>query len=560
MAIPILFELNQELTRLFAAGSRLSSGDPRIKKFITPLNKYGEKSPIFLKLAQLVTELLEVDTNQSAQKLIESKTFLLSVLSTQGDASPAQDNIITDINDSQNNIKLAETDRSCRTIMPVIEALTTTGSGRMEIVQQAFEKGLFNDPRLYKTAVSALEDKYAEISDYIANQVLPSMDKTVYPLLLNSYNMKGGTADGRRLSAMHKIIGENMLYLVDETAEKGNAALKAEAVKIMAYYPRYEEILLSMLDESKLVREEVMKALVKINSKRGIDKLIATYKSSKADTVLDAISCGESDYLTGELLEITRGDYEAIKKSNITVKEIERLKNDINALKNKCTDDTVEFLKKMLSEEYLIEAEEMMPKDKKQAYYYRSLEECALEALYYSAKGNDFIWQMFKDKQKGVINKVLKKSKNISTILNGFAFRIGSRILNPDEFYNTFFKSNLYKNIVKIDHYAFQNCFMQEKSPAFSRKIACYFAEMGDYSHISMACKIVQDDDNDTLNILAEFLRTSISKNSYCSGNYEILKKLGEAKHKSFKELYELYCSKYNNSSADIIYLEQFLK
>lgn len=560
MAIPILFELNQELTRLFAAGSRLSSGDPRIKKFITPLNKYGEKSPIFLKLAQLVTELLEVDTNQSAQKLIESKTFLLSVLSTQGDASPAQDNIITDINDSQNNIKLAETNRSCRTIMPVIEALTTTGSGRMEIVQQAFEKGLFNDPRLYKTAVSALEDKYAEIADYIANQVLPSMDKTVYPLLLNSYNMKGGAADGRRLSAMHKIIGENMLYLVDETAEKGNAALKAEAVKIMAYYPRYEEILLSMLDESKSVREEVMKALVKINSKRGIDKLIAAYKSNKADTVLDAISYGESDYLAGELLEITRGDYEAIKKSDITVKEIERLKNDINALKNKCTDDTVGFLKKMLSEEYLIEAEEMMPKDKKQAYYYRSLEECALEALYYSGKGNDFIWQMFQDKQKGIINKILKKSKNISTILNGFAFRIGSRILDPDEFYNTFFKSNLYKNIVKIDHYAFQNCFMQEKSPAFSRKIARYFAEMGDYSHISMACKIVQDDDNDTLNILAEFLRTSISKNSYYSGNYEILKKLGEAKHKSFKELYELYCSKYNNSSADIIYLEQFLK
>lgn len=567
MAIPVLFELNQELTRLFIAGSRLSSDDPRIKKFIPPLKKYGEKAPVFLKLAQHVEELAAVSANESAQKLIETEKFLLSVLSTQGDTSPQENDVLTDINYAQSENKLAKTAVTYRRLSPVIEALTTTGSGRLEIIQHAFENGLFADPRLYKAAVDALGDKYGEIADLAAEKILPSMGSGVCPFLLDGYNIKGGTSDGRRLTAMHKITGEKMLDLVDEAIEKGNAPVKTEAVKIMADYPRYEETLLGMLDESKTVREEVMKALVKMGSKKGVDKLIAAYKGSKPDTVLDALSWGTGEYLADEILQVAQADYEMIKKSDVTEKEIVKLKNDIAALKNKHTENIAGFFKTMLTEEYLVQAEAVLPKDKKNAYYYKTLEESALDALYHSGKGDDFIWEMFSDTQAGILNKIFKKSKkkDLPKTLNGYAFRIGSKTLDPDEFFNTFFKTDLYKDIAKNDYHAFYHCFLSEEEgvtkPAFSKKIARYFAEnMGDHTHIDLAGKIVEPSDTGTLNILAEKLKNNLTKNVYMYCNYEILKKLGETGHKDFKELFELYKTKYRSSSENIDYLEQFLK
>jgi hypothetical protein len=304
--------------------------------------------------------------------------------------------------------------------------------------------------------------------------------------------------------------------------------------------------------------------------------------------VLEAISYGESDYLAGELLQIAENDYSILKndidipsvssetavtdpsieiksdKSQSFAEKAQRLKDDINALKNKRTKEAAEFLKTMLSEEYLTKAEEILPKGKKQAYYYKTLEESALEALYRSGKGNDFIWKMFKDTQEGLLSKIIKKpakqkKQEISKTLNYYAFMIGAKIIDHEEFYNTFFKTNLYKDIAKHDHCAFEDCFLQENSPAFSNKIAHYFAEMGDYTHISLACDIVLPEDKSTLNILAGHLKKNLEKNSYSYNNYEIIKKLGECKHKSFKELYELYCAKYNNNTEDAEYLQQLL-
>lgn len=574
MAVPVLFELNQELTRLFAAGSRLATGDPRLKKLVAPLKKYGEKAPVFLKLAELVENLLETDANLSAQKLIETETFLLSVLSTQGDTLPDNDDILTDI--TYNDEKLSETTVGYRSLSPVIEALTKTGSSRMEIVKNAFEKGAFKDPRLYKISVDALGDKYSEIADYMANTVLPSMGGVIYPFLIDGYDVKGGVIDGRRLTVMHKIKGSQMLELVDEAIEKGNAPVKTEAVKIMSEYPHYEKMLLSMLGESKSVREEVMKALVKINSRTGIDKLIEAYKTDKAGTVIDALSFGTSEYLADELLKTSYDDYNAVKKiaddfynssgtaDDSATAKIQRLKDDINALKNKRTDSTLEFFKTMLSEEYLMKAEYVFPKDKKQTYYYRSLEDSVLEALYNSGKGNDFIWETFTQTQDGFFEKIFKikkqKKKDIPKTLYCYAFAIGANRLPAEEFYNVFFKTHLYKDISSYDYSAFERAFFGEgERPAFSKKIARYFVEnMNDY-HINLAAKIVSPDDHDTLNLLAEKLKSNLGKNAYSYMNYNILKRLGETKHKSFKELYDLYCSKGYGNASERECLEQFL-
>jgi hypothetical protein len=287
MVVAILFELNQELTRLFVAGSRLSAGDPRLKKYLAPLAQYGEKSPVFQKLGALVEGLLLADASESAAKLIETEAFLLSVLSTQGESLPPVGGDAADIGERGEAYARAvqavlpdrdgqaalpgQTRFGYRELAPVISALRVSGSGRLEILKNAYAKGLFNDPRLTRPAVRALGDRSIELAEYISDTVLPSLGERAYGILLDEYDKKGETPDGRRLTVLHKIRGREMLFLVDEAIANGSITVKVYAVRIMAEYPEYKEALEGLLNESKPVREEAALAIERINkeSKKG---------------------------------------------------------------------------------------------------------------------------------------------------------------------------------------------------------------------------------------------------------------------------------------------------
>jgi len=265
MAVSILFELNQELTRLFAAGSRLSAGDPRLKKYSAPLKKYGEKAPVFLKLATMLDELIETDRDGSAQKLIATEAFLLSVLSTQGDTAPPPEETGAAIHGEK---ALAPTKEGYRVLLPLIGALSASGpTGRLEMIREAHKNGVLRDPRLSKIAARSLGDKNYDLAEYMAETILPSMGEEVWPDLVDEYDQNGGAKDGRCLAAMHRIRGAGMLDLVEDAARDGSVAVKVSAVRIMSGYKTYEETLRGMLDERKEVREEVEQALEKLSPK-----------------------------------------------------------------------------------------------------------------------------------------------------------------------------------------------------------------------------------------------------------------------------------------------------
>ena len=57
MSIPVLIEVYDEMRRLAIAGSAVAPGDFRLKKLIPPLEKSGEKVPVFAKVAQAVCHL-----------------------------------------------------------------------------------------------------------------------------------------------------------------------------------------------------------------------------------------------------------------------------------------------------------------------------------------------------------------------------------------------------------------------------------------------------------------------------------------------------------------------
>ena len=183
----------------------------------------------------------------------------------------------------------------------------------------------------------------------------------------------------------------------------------------------------------------------------------------------------------------------------------------------------------------------------------------ALEALYHSGGGDDFIWGMFEN-----------DSKKISGLLAVYAFFIGARRLSSEDFYDTFFKTGIYEKVAKHDRYAFKSAFLgnetemeygyyynsrnarkypeeslPELSDAVRHKIVRYFMyEIKGHDHINLVCQMVSPDDTEILDLLAGRLSSELTKNSYSYSNYLIIKLLGETRHKNFKKLYGLFREK----------------
>jgi hypothetical protein len=75
-AIAILTQVYDETRRLAIAGSTVAPGDFRLKKLVEPLQKAGEKAPVFAKVAQAMAKVVESSEKTSADALLELSTLV----------------------------------------------------------------------------------------------------------------------------------------------------------------------------------------------------------------------------------------------------------------------------------------------------------------------------------------------------------------------------------------------------------------------------------------------------------------------------------------------------
>src|SRR2546426_278523 len=133
MSLALIEESAKEVRRLAIAGSTLAVGDFRLKKLIAPLEQAGAKLPVFAQTAKAISDLVNGDEAASATHLLSLSTLLNAILYTQGQTdtdAPFQELEMFSVN--------ASTRMTARVLKPVIEALTTSGGGRFEVVKSAF--------------------------------------------------------------------------------------------------------------------------------------------------------------------------------------------------------------------------------------------------------------------------------------------------------------------------------------------------------------------------------------------------------------------------------------
>jgi hypothetical protein len=233
MSIAVLNQVYDEARRLAVAGSVVARGDFRLKKLLPPLDQAGAKAPVFAKVSEAAKKVIEGPEASSAENLLELTSLVTAVLYTQGETGQPGD--LKPIDPINLGGELAQT--SARLLKPLLEALTSTGSGRLERIKDAHERGAFRDLRLIRPALGGLDDSYAEIGDFLAAKVLPMYGKAILPELRAKYDPKGTKGHPRRLKLMHAIDPAATRDLVKQGLEDGSKDVKVAAIECLGDSP-----------------------------------------------------------------------------------------------------------------------------------------------------------------------------------------------------------------------------------------------------------------------------------------------------------------------------------
>ena len=301
MSTALLQELHQEVRRLYIAGSELAAGDFRLKRLLPQFQQLGERAPVFKRLGEGIAALIEPSDQQtqtSAETLQDLGLLLSSVLRTQGTTSPEGELAAVESRPNSLSTKL-----SYRKLAAVQEALTTTGSGRYEVIVQAFEAGMFQDLRLLKHAIAALNDPYVDIAEYAVTHILPSYGMQIVPHLIEVFNSSGGKLETRKLRVIGQVGGEEVADLIYQAAESGSDDVRVTAIELLAGREQYEEALLGWTkDKKKAVREAAYHALAAGGSARAVDRLYEAFSSKDIELAAEASFKCHSSELTERLV------------------------------------------------------------------------------------------------------------------------------------------------------------------------------------------------------------------------------------------------------------------
>ncbi|MEZ6135926.1 MAG: HEAT repeat domain-containing protein [Pirellulaceae bacterium] len=277
MSIAVIAQVYDEVRRLAIAGSVVAPGDFRLKKLVAPLEQAGQKAPVFVKVAEAVTKLVESSEKTSSEALLDLSTLVGAILYTQGETGV--DGKLHPVKTT--NLGMQKTQASARLLKPLLEALTTTGSGRLEIIRDAYERGSFRDLRLISPALAALDDSYSEISELVAKKILPLYGQAIVPELIDKFQVKGRGGHVRRLQLLHRLDPNAARPLVKLALEEGSKEVRVAAIECLGQQAEDLPFLLEQAkSRTKDVRAAALRGLTASSAKDAVEVLCKAIEGS----------------------------------------------------------------------------------------------------------------------------------------------------------------------------------------------------------------------------------------------------------------------------------------
>ena len=249
-------------------------------------------------VADAMEATVNPETGKSQEKLLELATIVNAIVYTQGE---------TGIQGGMEKVDCIglcyPTDISYRKLMPVISALTSKGSGRLEIIRQFFENENYKDIRLVMPLIDALGDKYPEISDFVSG-ILKQYGQAIIPVLKKKLDIKGGRRDGKIVDIISYLCGREEKEFYLNAIENGCEEVKVNAIKALEDLPECEELLIVLSkDRKKEIRDAALYALGKMSSEGSVKCLLEALSGTDRDAAFVAIKRDNSLVMTARLLE-----------------------------------------------------------------------------------------------------------------------------------------------------------------------------------------------------------------------------------------------------------------
>jgi hypothetical protein len=314
MSLSLITDTAAEVHRLTIAGSALAAGDFRLRKLLPQLESLGAKAPVFTRIAQGVKAVTEEsDAAKAGRALLDLSTLLTAIQYTQ--SQHGVDAEFTPINTAVQS--WTPTLAGYRSLAAVVEALTSTGEGRLEIVRDAAQRGLFKDLRLMQPAITALSDRFGELADFVAEKAIPHFGPVVVPLLKSGFDPKGGNPHARRLRALCAVDKEEGRAFCRAALEE---ARKEVMIAVIAGITGSEQDLETIIELTKQrgkdVRHAALRALHGITHSNAVNTLRKAYDSDDAEVALEVAVKSSSAALPPEIFERACGMIASIKKTD----------------------------------------------------------------------------------------------------------------------------------------------------------------------------------------------------------------------------------------------------
>ena len=176
MSINAVVDLSHELRRLALAGSDLAIGDARLSAIVPALQCSGKQVPVFAKIADKTSALLESDRDSAPSHFLHLNVLVVAVLKTQGRTGVEGDIAM-----------LQPATMICRNLsLRVFDKLNrAVDTEDLLTIEYSLKDGLFGDVRLLSIAIKALGSSYNELSRFAAEKLLPTFGKSAVPLLIS---------------------------------------------------------------------------------------------------------------------------------------------------------------------------------------------------------------------------------------------------------------------------------------------------------------------------------------------------------------------------------------
>ena len=316
-----LYELKNRLENVAVVGINLAKDDFRLKRAVEQVKEYSTVAKVFKQIYDMGSSLISTDDEDKCDLFLDLLALLDAVLCTQtttysGD-KPQEIKTIAKNKDYYKELHYSE-------LSPLLYALTETGSGRCEIIENIIENNskLLNDFRVKNYMIHGLSDKYSEIS-YIITEELKKQGKEVIPLLKDGFDPQGKRDMVLRFDIISTLCKEEENDFYKYCIENGSKEIKEIAIEALKYSQDNIDYILDLTKTEKgRLKNKAFEALSYMNDDRAEKEWDKFFKKKPFENILYLQNTNQQwaiDYLTNYIEEYVEKLKEEDKKKEVGV-------------------------------------------------------------------------------------------------------------------------------------------------------------------------------------------------------------------------------------------------